>query len=443
MNLTIETGVPVFTVFVQGLLSFFSPCILPLVPLYISYLTGGMYTQNADGSLEYPRKKLFIQTLFFVLGIGFAFILLGLGFTAVGRFFSGSRLIFTRIGGIIMVGFGLYQLGLFGKSRQMEQTRRLPVAVDRWTSGPVMALILGFTFSFAWTPCVGPVLASVLLMASSAGSAAAGFALIGVYMLGFVLPFLAVGLFAGRVLDFFNRKRQIIRYTVKAGGILLILMGVMTFTGWMNGITGYLSAFGGGSSNKPAASVEETVTETETDKKSSGGEGEKASAETGNGAAETETEREKPEAPDFTLTDQYGESHTLSDYEGKTVFLNFWATWCGPCQMEMPDIQALYEEFGNNAEDVVILGVANPKTDKNLGNADVSQEEVRAFLEENAYTYPTVMDLDGSIFRTYGIQAFPTTFMIDKNGDLYGYVPGMLSKDMMKNIIQQTIDGTK
>lgn len=246
MNLTIETGVPVFTVFVQGLLSFFSPCILPLVPLYISYLTGGMYTQNADGSLEYPRKKLFIQTLFFVLGIGFAFILLGLGFTAVGRFFSGSRLIFTRIGGIIMVGFGLYQLGLFGKSRQMEQTRRLPVAVDRWTSGPVMALILGFTFSFAWTPCVGPVLASVLLMASSAGSAAAGFALIGVYMLGFVLPFLAVGLFAGRVLDFFNRKRQIIRYTVKAGGILLILMGVMTFTGWMNGITGYLSAFGGG-----------------------------------------------------------------------------------------------------------------------------------------------------------------------------------------------------
>lgn len=66
--------------------------------------------------------------------------------------------------------------------------------------------------------------------------------------------------------------------------------------------------------------------------------------------------------------------------------------------MEMPDIQALYEEFGNNAEDVVILGVANPKTDKNLGNADVSQEEVRAFLEENAYTYPTVMDLDGSIF---------------------------------------------
>lgn len=97
----------------------------------------------------------------------------------------------------------------------------------------------------------------------------------------------------------------------------------------------------------------------------------------------------------------------------------------------------------NLPDENYILGVANPKMDKNPGNADVSQEEVWAFLEENAYTYSTVMDLDGSIFRTYGIQAFPTTFMIDKNGDLYGYVPGMLSKDIMKSIIQQTIDGTK
>lgn len=434
MNLTIETSVPILTVFIQGLLSFFSPCILPLVPLYISYLTGGMYTKNEDGSFEYPRKKLFIQTVFFVLGIGFAFILLGLGFTAVGRFFSGSRVMFTRIGGIIMVCFGLYQLGFFGRSRQIEQTRRLPVSVEKWTSGPVMALILGFTFSFAWTPCVGPVLASVLLMASSASSAAAGFALIGVYLLGFVLPFLAVGLFAGKVLDLFNRKRQMIQYTVKAGGILLILMGVMTFTGWMNGITGYLSSFGGGSSNNSSATAAET---------SADNDGETVVREEIEKTEETEKNSEKPEAPDFTLTDQYGEQHSLSDYEGKTVFLNFWATWCGPCQMEMPDIQALYEAYGNNTGDVIILGVANPKTDASPMNTDVSQEEVEAFLEENGYTYPTVMDLDGSIFRAYGIQAFPTTFMIDKYGDIYGYVPGMLSKEMMESIIQQTIDGTK
>ena len=169
--MNIETGIPFITVFIQGLLSFFSPCILPLAPLYISYLAGGMYRTDEHGKVYYPRKKVLIHTLFFILGIGFAFILLGLGFTAIGRFFSGNKVWFTRIGGLIMIGFGLYQLGVFGKSRSMEQTRRLPFTMEGKTFGPLMALLLGFTFSFAWTPCVGPVLASVLLMASSAGTA--------------------------------------------------------------------------------------------------------------------------------------------------------------------------------------------------------------------------------------------------------------------------------
>lgn len=434
--MNIETGIPFITVFIQGLLSFFSPCILPLVPLYISYLAGGMYRTDENGKISYPRKKVLIHTLFFILGIGFAFVLLGLGFTAIGRFFSGNKVWFTRIGGLIMIGFGLYQLGIFGKSRSMEQTHRLPFSMEGKTFGPFMALLLGFTFSFAWTPCVGPVLASVLLMASSAATAASGSALIGVYMAGFVLPFLAVGIFAGAALDFFNRKRQVIQYTVKIGGILLILMGVMTMTGWMNGLTGYLSGFGTGSQNEAAVpetsemaerpeTQAETVRETET-------------------AGETEAAgKQTVTAPDFTLTDQFGNSHTLSEYKGKTVFLNFWATWCGPCRMEMPYIQKVYEDYGNNSGDVIILGVANPKTKDRPNNSDVTQEEVESFLSENGYTYPVAMDLDGSIFAAYGIQAFPTTFMIDKNGNVYGYAPGSLSEDMIRSIIQQTIDSAE
>lgn len=441
MNLSIETGIPLITVFIQGLLSFFSPCILPLVPLYISYLAGGMYRTDADGTVSYPRKKVLIHTLFFILGIGFAFILLGLGFTAIGRFFSGNKVWFTRIGGLIMIGFGFYQLGVFGKSPSMEQTRRLPFSMKGKTFGPLMALLLGFTFSFAWTPCVGPVLASVLLMASSASTAAAGFALIGVYMAGFVLPFLAVGIFAGTALDFFNRKRRIIQYTVKIGGILLILMGVMTMTGWMNGLTGYLSSFGSG--NPDSGSVSEISGETagpETEAEKTGD----TMPETEVRETETETgEKQTVAAPDFTLTDQFGNSHTLSEYKGKTVFLNFWATWCGPCRMEMPYIQQVYEDYGLNSGDVIILGVANPKTGDQPNNSDVTQEEVEAFLSENGYTYPVAMDLDGSIFATYGIQAFPTTFMIDRNGNVYGYAAGSLTEDMIRSIIQQTIDSVE
>lgn len=443
MNFNVETGIPFITVFIQGLLSFFSPCILPLVPLYISYLAGGMYRTDENGRISYPRKKVLIHTLFFILGIGFAFVLMGLGFTAIGRFFSGNKVWFTRIGGLIMIGFGLYQLGVFGKSQSMEQTHRLPFSMEGKTFGPFMALLLGFTFSFAWTPCVGPVLAGVLLMASSAATAVSGFALIGVYMAGFVLPFLAVGIFAGASLDFFNRRRQVIQYTVKIGGVLLILMGVMTMTGWMNGITGYLSGLGADSRNEAAPgetgqTASEAVNTSEAEIKGEIPETEAETAAEASGETE-ESGKKTVAAPDFTLVDQFGNSHTLSEYKGKTVFLNFWATWCGPCRMEMPYIQKVYEEYGSNGGDVIILGVANPKTEENPNNSDASQEEVEHFLSENGYTYPVVMDLDGSIFATYGIQAFPTTFMIDKNGNVYGYAPGSLSEDMVRSIIRQTV----
>lgn len=146
---------------------------------------------------------------------------------------------------------------------------------------------------------------------------------------------------------------------------------------------------------------------------------------------------------DFTLVDQNGVEHTLSEYKGKIVFLNFWATWCGPCRSEMPDIQELYEEYGENTGDVVFLGVANPKNAENIisQNQEGTVSEITEFLSENGYTYPTVMDLTGSVFYNYGIQSFPTTFMITEDGKVFGYISGALSKDMMLDIINQTRNG--
>ncbi len=451
MNLTIETSVPVITVFLQGLLSFFSPCVLPLVPLYVSYLAGGAQKVDEDGNVHYPRKKILVNTLFFVIGISFTFFLLGFGFTAMGRFFTDNRAWFARISGIIMILFGLYQLGLFGRSGAIEREHRLPFRLDRFTMNPLVALLLGFTFSFAWTPCVGPTLASVLLMASSSATSGRGFLLVGVYTLGFVLPFLAVGLFTGAVLDFFRRKRNVVRYTVKIGAVLLILMGIMTLTGFMNGITGYLSSISPGGT---AAVQEETsgdsVPEEDSDEAPVDAETQDAAATTS--AAESAAAEESSEADagqdvipamDFTLTDQYGETHTFSDYKGKTVFLNFWATWCPPCKSEMPDIQALYEKYGENEGDLIVLGVANPKTDEMPNNQDGTVEEVTDYLEENGLTFPVVMDTTGELFYWYGISAFPTTFMIDANGNVYGYVSGALTADMMESIVQQTMESVE
>lgn len=429
MGFSLETGVSAVTVFLQGILSFFSPCVLPLVPLYIGYLSGGAKSVDSDGRIRYHRGRVMVNTLCFVAGISFAFFLLGFGFSAVGQFFQRYQRIFTILGGILVILFGLYQLGVFGASRLLASERRLPVRLDKLTMGPLAALVLGFTFSFAWTPCVGPALASVLLMASSAASAVAGFVLICLYTLGFVLPFLAVGLFTGTLLDFFKRHQQVVRYTVKAGGALMILMGVLMLTGWMGGITSYLAKLGGAAGGGTPSQTQQTQPPAES-------------------TAPVPPATDRPEedllpAPDFTLTDQNGEEHTLSEYQGKTVLLNFWATWCGPCQREMPDIQAMYEDLGLNEEDVVVLAVANPKSDQYPYNQDVSEDEVKRFLEENGYTYPVAMDTTGEVFAAYGVRAFPTTFMIDREGNVFGYVESTLTRDIMDSIVQQTLDGRR
>ena len=403
MGISVQTGVSAVTVFIQGALSFLSPCVLPLLPLYVSYLAGGAGEDDGKGGVRYPRRRVFINTLFFVLGISFAFFLLGMGLSALGTFFRNYQVWFARISGLIIILFGLYQLGLGKRAMLLEQEHRLPFRLDKVAMNPATALVLGFTFSFAWTPCVGPALSSVLLMASSSGSSAAGFLLIGLYTLGFALPFLAVGLFTGTVLNFFRSHQSIVRWTVKLGGVLLIVMGVLTITGAAGSLSAGLAA------QEPAVSQES--------------------------AASQEEERPSVPAPDFTLTDQFGESHTLSDYQGKIVFLNFWATWCSPCKSEMPDIQALYEAHGGNAEALVVLGVAQPGVGR-----EGSSEDIADFLAEDGYTYPVVMDEDGSVFAQYGIRAFPTTFMISSDGTVYGYVEGAISAEIMEDIVRQTVE---
>ena len=149
------------------------------------------------------------------------------------------------------------------------------------------------------------------------------------------------------------------------------------------------------------------------------------------GAAEEKT----VPAPDFTLTDQYGNTHTLSDYQGKVVFLNFWATWCAWCIKEMPDIEALYHELGENAEEVVFLGMAAPGT---LDTAD--EAGVSAFLAEHEFTYPVLMDPTGDQFSIYSVSAYPTTWLIRKDGTLMGYVAGALSREDMTKLIQMTLE---
>lgn len=409
MGLELDVTVSALTVFIQGLLSFFSPCILPIIPLYVGYLSGGTVSEGADGEKIYDQRKVLIHTSCFILGISCAFFILGLGFSTLGTFLTSHQETITMIGGSFIIIMGLIQLGVFKKITLYKEFR-LPVKINAEKMNPLTALLMGFTFSFAWTPCVGPALSTVLIMISSTSNKALGMILMGIYTIGFILPFLFLGIFTTRVLSFFKKNVNLVKYTVRIGAVVMILMGVLMVTGQMNRLTSYLAL--------------DSVSDTTTDEKE-----------------ENQEAQEDVIVPavDFQLIDQYGEKHTLSDYKGKVVFLNFWATWCPPCVQEMPDIQEVYESYGYNESEVVILGVAMPN-DLNPNTREGSVKMVTEFLDTNGYTYPTVMDMDGSIAAYYGISSYPTTFMINKEGNIFGYIPGMITLDVMKDVIEQTLN---
>lgn len=238
VNLT--NNVSFMLVFLEGFLSFFSPCVLPLIPVYISYLAGNGKKISSDGTVIYKRKIVLINTLFFVLGISSVFFLLGLSFSALGTFFNQNRVLFSRIGGIIIITMGLVQLDLI-KLNFLKMEKRIHLELNTGKMNPIIAYVMGFTFSFAWTPCVGPALSSVLILASNASNALSGNILVLIYTLGFIIPFVILGLFTTEALNFFKEKRNLVKYTIKVGGIILIIIGIMTFTGTFANISRFLA----------------------------------------------------------------------------------------------------------------------------------------------------------------------------------------------------------
>ena len=411
MDFRLSSELSAAAVFLQGIFSFFSPCVLPLLPVYLGYLSGGAGERKPDGTLYYPRNRVLVNTVFFVIGISAAFFLLGMGISAAGSLLAEYRSWIMRGGGILMIVFGLYQMDLLGEWAFLSKERRLSLSAEKLTVSPFTALALGFAFSFAWTPCVGPMLSSVLILA--AAEPQKGMVMILLYTAGFVIPFILLGLFSGTVLTFLKKHKGMVHYTVKLGGIIMVALGVMLFTGRLH--TAGLAADAGG-----------TAQETQAEPNKINNTGKHANQDKGAGI---------PAVP-FALTDQYGRTHTLSEYKGKVIFLNFWATWCPPCRAEMPDIQKLYERSPREGKEaVIVLGVASP----GLGS-EKDEAGIKAFMIENGYTYPVLMDKKGELFRAYGIRAIPTTYMIDRNGNLAGRVQGALSAENLERIVKQVLN---
>ncbi|CEK38327.1 cytochrome c biogenesis protein/redoxin [Paraclostridium sordellii] len=379
-------------VFIEGLLSFLSPCILPILPIYLSMLSNSSIESLKNGS--FAKSSLFRNTLFFTLGISTTFFILGSSVSALSSFFNTNKDFIMIIGGIIIIFMGLFYMDII-KSSFLNKEKRFQLKAKEMN--PITSFLLGFAFSFGWTPCIGPILASVLIMSSSADNTSTSYLLIGVYTIGFILPFIMVSLFYNKLVKSIDKVKDNMSKIKKFGGIILIVSGLVMLVH--------------GSINKLEHSSMQNNRKSESNQSSN-------------------NKEEKTKALDFTLYDQYGKEHKLSDYKGKTIFLNLWATWCPPCRDEMPYIEELYKEYNKNTDEVIILGVASP----NLGQ-EGDAKHVKDFLKQEGYTFPVLLDEGGSLVYQYGISSFPSTFIIDKDGYITQYVPGGMDKDTMKYLI--------
>ncbi len=230
-----------FGVFGAGLLSFFAPCILPLLPVYVSYLSGSLAGGGGDqggyGGSSPPLRPVFIgRTLLFVLGLSVVFVLLGFGSGILGNVISSPR--FIAICGAIVILFGIYQTGLI-KLSWLERERRLS-STRIQQGGYIGAFLLGLTFSFGWTPCIGPALAAVLSIAAGEGSPVYGGFLMLLYTLGLALPFLLLSVFSEFILRSFRRLYRYMGAIKIASGCMLILMGILLMTDRLNNIVTWL-----------------------------------------------------------------------------------------------------------------------------------------------------------------------------------------------------------
>ncbi|HBF5417452.1 TPA: redoxin family protein [Clostridioides difficile] len=418
-------NVNLFLVFIEGIVSFFSPCILPILPIYLSILSNSSVENLKEGKTSFIGSSLFKNTIFFALGISTTFFILGSSVKVLSMFFNENKDLIMFIGGIIIIIMGLFYMGII-KSSILNREKRFNVKFKEMKA--ITAFILGFTFSFGWTPCIGPILASVLVMVSSSSNHLSANLLIAVYTIGFILPFIITAMFYSKLFKTIDKIKSNMEIIKKIGGIILIVSGILMM---VNGFGSISKHFNTSQNSKIESKQEENKRENSTDKEenSDGNDSQKDSNNNNNDKGSNDEDRIK--SIDFTLTDQYGKTHKLSDYEGKVVFLNFWATWCPPCKEEMPYIEQLYKDYNKNNDDVVILGVASP----NLGR-EGSREHVVNFLKEQGYTFPVVLDEDGALAYQYGINAFPTTFIIDKEGYVTQYIPGAMDKATMASFIE-------
>lgn len=221
--------------FVAGVASFVSPCVLPLVPAYISYMSGVSIEELMDGASRRSARRAGLRSIFFVLGFTVVFVLLGATATSISQSLIGYRDNLMRIGGIVIVIFGLHMIGIF-RIKALYSEKRFHMRVK--SIGYFGAFVMGLMFAVGWTPCVGPVLSGILALAAKTEDVGKGIILLAVYSLGLGVPFVLTGFLTSTAIGAMNRIKPHFRKIEIASGLLLVAVGVLVYSGRLQQMSG-------------------------------------------------------------------------------------------------------------------------------------------------------------------------------------------------------------
>lgn len=231
-------NVSIFVALSAGVLSFLSPCILPLIPSYIAFITGiSIEELSLEESLRQVRKKVIANSLMFILGFSLVFIALGASATFLGKFLFRNIRWFEIIGGALVILFGIHFTGIF-RLRFLDREKK--VHLKKKPLGYLGTCLVGIAFGAGWTPCVGPILGSILTMAATTQNILKGIVLLAFYSIGIGVPFFLSGLIIHRFFEYFKAIRKYFKVITVAGGVLLIIVGILLISGYFSSMSAYL-----------------------------------------------------------------------------------------------------------------------------------------------------------------------------------------------------------
>src|SRR5262245_19966045 len=385
--------------FAGGLLSFLSPCVLPLVPGYISLMSGVSIDHLKTGGASGSRRAVILNSLAFNAGLSVIFLALGGTAGLVGAAIINN--IWVRvIGGLVIIIFGLHLIGWLKIKYLYKDTRQFSSEKPRGILG---SLTLGIAFAAGWTPCIGPILGGIIGLAATSGGWKGGLLLSAFYSAGLAVPFLVTGLGINQFLSFYKRFRQHLHKVEVVSGIILILIGGLVMSNrvtllsssrlaaWLPSLERLVKFRGGDTPPPPPANQTFTA------------------------------------APDVQFTKLDGQPFRLKDLQGRVVLLNFWATWCIPCRSEIPSLSAMQKDL--ESKGLSIIGVSYDDT------ADL----IAQFQKDIPQSYQIVLG-GREVGSQLPASPLPTTYIIDRQGRIRQKIIGEQTRAAFEAVLKPLLD---